>query len=155
LFACSCAASLKSAATVGAQGKKLADLTPAADTALLCDYARALISVKQEKCDEWTAGGANRRAALNSLAHYGEALKAIAEMKDPDTEPASEAMVAAVTAVQDIKELKLPAIDTTKYEGALAGLINFITKAQRSAVVAKVVKDADASIQELVQLLSK
>ncbi len=154
LFALGCAASLKSAATVGGQGAQLSARLPSAKTDVFCDLGSALLPPSQrEGCKEWTENAESRRAGLEVLADYGAALQELAELEDPDTAERVDGMFDALDAADLTSETDLDDEQKGALEDAIGGLVGFVSKSHRVSVITKSVKQADAPIQALVEKL--
>jgi hypothetical protein len=153
-MALGCTASLKSAATVGAQGAQLSDRQPSASTDVLCDLGLALLPTSDRKaCEKWSEQVEGRRAALEVLANYGVALQALAEVEDPDTAERVDGMFDALDAAELTSETDLSDDQKGALKEAIGGLVGFVSKSHRVSVITKSVKQADAPIQALVEKL--
>jgi hypothetical protein len=153
-LALGCAASLKSAATVGGQGAKLSERVPSASTDVFCDLGLALLPTSDRKaCETWTKQAESRRAALEILANYGAALQELAEVEDPDTAERVDGMFDALEAAELTASTDLDDEQKGALKEAIGGLSGFVSKSHRASVITKSVKQADAPIQALVAKL--
>lgn len=153
LGALGCTAGFKSSALVGAQGAALSEHARATETALLCDFGRALLPVHQASCQSWTEKTADRKVALRILAGYGEALRDLSVLPDPNTGEAADGMLSALGALAELDGAPLDPNEKAAFKGALSGLVGFVSKAHRAQVITSVVRDADKPVASLVEAL--
>lgn len=149
-----CSAGFKSSALVGAQGAALGEHARATETALLCDFGRALLPTAQASCAAWTKKTADRKIALRVLASYGQALKALSVLPKPDAAEAADGMLAALDALAELEGAPLEPRDKAAFKGALSGLVGFVSQAHRAKVITRVVRDADRPVTQLVETLT-